>query len=515
MNFDTAVREVSKGRGALYRSRSLYDPERMTPDQLLSLADLGFVRGDRGWPGDRGQGASEVRRAFRRWVARYVEEKRANAVFFDTTTLVTADRLINDPDAARYLSPATLLDLSTFVNGVVLFDRVFHLENPHVRSQRFNEALGNEDVFVELPLYGSERDEDRAGMREGAKQTFMSAGYEASFWNHAMRTAEDSELGAEDRRAIEEGWRAILGRPLATEDVFPKRSLTHPDLSISSLDWTGSNGPLLLRALVGETMRSRSASVPRDEAWETSHFILECNHRSAFNFLVAYSLGLPHMPSVARVPFHSFLYRRARTVQRHLATLSRIEDENRRAMEVYSLPNSDTLVLPFLLAVVLTQVDSLSAFFERLAEVREQAEPLRKYRAELDEALSVGDSSAAKQLRAAFEQEAVGFRGKYALAPVAGGVAAMLTALGSATPPLVLATIGALTAASLVPADVIGRLEERAFRPQFWVLNNMADVTNAMTNVLTKVDRLWGALREQDSRLFVEHSDRLRQLQYA
>ncbi len=516
MNFETAIRNVSQGHSVPFQPHPLYDLEGMSQEQLHSLAELGFLRRGHAIFGSRERAPSDVRQAMKAWVSRFVDGKRANAAFFDTTTLVTADRLINSSDPAAYLSPATLLDLSTFVNGVVLFDRVFHLENPHVLSHRFNEALGNEEVFVELPLGGSEDDEGRAGAHAGVREALLGAGYEAAFWNRAMRTVEGSELGAEDKRAIEEDWGTILGRRLTTGDVFPKRSLTNPDIGLSELDWTDSNGPLLLRTLIGETVSAdRRPTAHRGEAWETSRFILECNHRSVFNFLVAYSLQLPHTPSVARVPFHRFLFGRARTVQHHLATLRQIEGEHRRATELYSVPNSDNLVLPFLLAVVLAQTSSLSNFLERLAELRENAEPLRRHRAELDEALYVGDIGVVKRLRAAFEEDAVGFRNRYALAPLAGGVAAVLTALGSATPPLILATIGALTAASLVPPDVVGRLEERIFRPQFWVLHNMADTTNALTNVLDRVERLWGAPRGLDARAFVDGFDRLTALRYA
>jgi hypothetical protein len=171
--------------------------------------------------------------------------------------------------------------------------------------------------------------------------------------------------------------------------------------------------------------------------------------------------------------------------------------------------------LPFLLAVVLAQVSSLSEFFEALAEVRDQAEPLRRHRAELDGALRVGDTNVARQLQLAFERDAEDLRRRFPYAPVAGGVAAALAAFSSSSPYLVLATIGVLTMGSLMPAHFLERLQTRAFRPQFWVLSSMKDTTAAMTNVLPRVKQLWSEPTVVETGVFTERFKRLQELHYA
>ncbi len=516
MNFDEALRGASEGSDAPFQEYRLYDPKQMPISQLANLADFGFLK----WRGLRRLGRPEQEEPYRPhqevkdWIAHFINGKRVNAAFFDTTTLVTVDRLINASEPAEYLAPETLLDLSTFVNGVVFFDRIFHFENPHIDTRTFNEALGNEVVFVDLPLEDFETDEDSFST-QGVRGALLDIGYEASFWNRRLRQSQESELGAEDKQLIRRDWELLLGRRLTTDEVFPKRALTNPQIPITGLDWTPSNGPRLLEALIGETKRDkRHAYTSFDQAAETERFILECNHRSVFNFLVGYFLELPYVPSVARVPFHRFLYERAQTVQRHLATVQQIETEHRRAVDAYFTPSSNNLVLPFLLAVVLTQISSLSEFFEKLAEVRQQAEPLRRRRAELDEALQMGDIQAAKQLRSAFEQDAANLRTMFQFAPVAGGLAAVLAALGSATPTLIMATVGVLTIGSLAPADVLQSLQARAFRPQFWVLSQMTDTAHAMTDLLPRVGQLWGERSVRESQAFVERFDRLKGLQY-
>lgn len=233
---------------------------------------------------------------------------------------------------------------------------------------------------------------------------------------------QEDDLGFEDQQAIHTDWEVLLGRRLTYEETFPRHSLTNPDISLGSLDLTGSNGPRLLKILIGATARNYPHMYAhRDDATEMSHCILECNHRSVFNFLVGYFLELPYIPSVARVPFHRFFYDRAKVVQHHLASINKIENEHRRMVELYFRPDSSNVTLPFLLAVVLTQINSLSEFFEKLTEVREQAEPLRKRRAEFDEALYAGDVRAAAQLRSAFQREAENLCDRYPYAPIAGG----------------------------------------------------------------------------------------------
>jgi hypothetical protein len=54
----------------------------------------------------------------RDWIAFAGDSKRVNAVYLDTTTLYTVDMVLKGQN--EFLLPETLLDLSTFVNAVVL-----------------------------------------------------------------------------------------------------------------------------------------------------------------------------------------------------------------------------------------------------------------------------------------------------------------------------------------------------------------------------------------------------------
>lgn len=336
-------------------------------------------------------------------------------------------------------------------------------------------------------------------------------------WSHKVRNAGESDIEFEEQQAIRKEWETVLGRSLTTEEVFPRRSLTAPDIHIAALDRTPSNGPRLVKTLVDQTRDIYRWETPNLEGpADTSLFILECNNRSVFNSLFGYLIEVPYMPSAARTPFHRVFYERARTVQHHLSALEKIESEHRRTVESHFPTSQNNLILPFSLGVVLSKIDSLSEFFERSAEVREQAEPLRRHRADLDEALISGDRYTAEQLRSAFEQEANSLCEKFPYAPLAAGVSTVLAAVGSATPSLILATIVVFTISSVVPTQVLRRLEQKAFRPQHWALSNMVDTTRAIENLLPKLVRLWAEPKSpRTRRIFVDRFDRVKQLRYA
>ncbi|MER5390518.1 hypothetical protein [Saccharopolyspora sp. NPDC002686] len=67
----------------------------------------------------------------------------------DATTLASAVDLVAGPAAT--LSPATILDLETFVRSVVLYEHVFCMPNAEVDVISLNERLG-ERIVVGLPL---------------------------------------------------------------------------------------------------------------------------------------------------------------------------------------------------------------------------------------------------------------------------------------------------------------------------------------------------------------------------
>jgi hypothetical protein len=94
---------------------------------------------------------SPTPQAIRRWLSEHVDRHKANAVYLDTTTLLSAWGSLHSEDK---LFGFHLWDLSTFINGVVLCERVFCCSNETLAkdglTERINRLLG-ENVVVELP----------------------------------------------------------------------------------------------------------------------------------------------------------------------------------------------------------------------------------------------------------------------------------------------------------------------------------------------------------------------------
>jgi hypothetical protein len=218
MNFEETLEDVVEGRRKPWHS-----PEELSEQDWTLVAEFGFFK-----PGYAGPGrltpdkAQRLVEEVKDWIAHCVEGARENAVFFDTTTVVTAATLVGGSDSERYLTPATLWDLCTFINGTVLYDRVFHLENPHLDSLHINEALGNQPVFIELPVASFDACRDWDGLHSlGALLR--------GIWDetgHDLRMLGDAKEGHwvyEDRKKSQEAGNYCLVDPCPTPRSFPPR----------------------------------------------------------------------------------------------------------------------------------------------------------------------------------------------------------------------------------------------------------------------------------------------------
>jgi len=442
---------------------------------------------------------------------------RENAVFFDTTTIVTAATLIDAehyPTPTTYLRPDTLLDLCTFINGVVLYDRVFHLENKHVDSRRLNEALGNQQVFVTLPVASFESSPGGGSLHSvGA---FLQAKWqEAKGYLWMLQEAREGRphahyLREEDRNKIATSWQALLPSHVREAEMF-KGNIWQ--------DWP-NGGRLWLEKLVDDTEGYADAQYlgPGWDGWEeeTGKFVQECNLRSTFNFLVAYSIQLPYMPTVARLPFNLFIYEREKVVKDHLGQIEWIDQQYREVANNYIAPGHPNLEMPFFPTVVLNQISSPAEFFDVLAELREKAEPLRARRAELDEALRRGDYEAINELEVAFAQDAVRLPYLSKLtSPRVAAIAAVVPQVASVPATFVLTAIALLAAAKEMHYDDVEQGLRRVFSPTYRVLYNMNQVASELNNAVPAIDKVWGEKSIRKRKIFTEQFDRLKELQYA
>jgi len=499
MTFAELVRELAAG-GRVPE----FDPTLLErPDAVARLAEFGT------WslgyqPG--GVTEEQLQRTFREvrdWIARSVDHFRLNAVYVDTTTLRTVHQLISREDASRFLLAETLLDLNTFANAVVLYDNIIHLENPYVDSRRFNEFLGNRQIFVSLPVgtFDGEIIQDGLNSLGGV---LLGLWRDVRGMLQSLKYREPEEPAFEDMTEIQQGWRILLGEGFSLTEMFDDRGGV----------WY-SEAPRLLNQLVQATDAADQWAGFRHWAEDriypgVTSFVSECNHRSLFNQAVAYLLKLHYLPNCTRLPFRRFLYNRAADVQHVLPSIQRLEAEYRRIARTYDAPQEPNLLLPFFLGAVLSRISSLSEFFEALAEVRDQAEPFRSRRRELDEALRRNDLNEVDKLQSALKKDAEQLR--FRLPALFGAIAAVLAAVTSSPTPVLLTAIGALTGASQMTDD-IKKLRERILYPQYWFLADLNLTARSMTNALPQVGQLWSLDRAHMDRLAVRF-ERVRELAY-
>jgi hypothetical protein len=243
----------------------------------------------------------------------------------------------------------------------------------------------------------------------------------------------------------------------------------------------------------------------------------ECNYRSLFNITVSNALRLPYLPNSFRLPFRKFYFRKATIAQKYIASLREIEKEYQNLADLYLVPEQNNLQLPFFLSAILERISSPDEFLEVLMDVRDKAETFRKHRAQLDEALETRSVKEVKMLREALQEDSAKLRPQFPYAPVAGGIAAVLAAFTGQTTPFLLATIFMFTAASQFSREDMEKLKNYALMRRFWLLLDLKDSAQGLTNALPKIRQLWGVKdvpNDYSEEAFVEHFRRLASLGY-
>jgi hypothetical protein len=494
------------------------DPYSLGADQLTGFVEFGSALPTSIYTLTK----DEVERRFselRRWTQHVSGDNKLNAVYLDTTTLHTVRSLILDEDdPSMYLVPATLLDLNNFINCVILFDHIFFLENSHIDPYELNEALGNEPVLISLPVesFGHSNDKDPLNSVEALLRGMW---YETDRYIQELKDVRRSDPLYDDSQEIKRAWKSII------EFSEDDRLWFDPERSVKNGQFH-TDGPLLLNDLLKVYSHTGRDAVYNhiNETCEQDHLtryvhsvIDECNYRSLFNLQVSNGLQLFYIPNSFRLPFRNYFYRKARVIQSYVPSIRAIEKEYGRFAELYSAGDQNNLHLPLFLAAVLNQISGLDQFFEVLAEVRKKASTFRAHRAELDAALEKGSIKESKRLLKALQEDGEQLRLKFPVAPVAGGIAAVLSAFTGGLSHFALATIGILAAGSQF-SPYYERLKERALRRQYWFLTDMRDTADGLTLSYPLVSKLWklnkfkGQSRSGES--FADQFARLKTLSY-
>ena len=225
--------------------------------------------------------------------------------------------------------------------------------------------------------------------------------------------------------------------------------------------------------------------------------IRECNYRGHVNERLANHLQLPYVANTARLPFKSRFYEGPRLVSAALPSVLAMNDAYVQRAEQADLLRGDPLVLPVFLALALQNAARPQDIWGAVAHIRKEAAGFRGRRADLDQALAVGNQARVKAVRTAMGTEAAALTTRLVAAGGAAvsSVAADPVALVSASPHDWLKSgLGALIAATrrLLPAEVGHRLIWRLCRPELRFMSDITMDSQAVIDSLPNVQRLWG-----------------------
>jgi hypothetical protein len=405
------------------RSRFIGPRFREFPDALDRIVELGtFYLGYQPQAHIPEQRNKQLIADVRSWMSQVVDGPPGTAAFTDGTTLFNVNTLLNH----RFLPhPELLYDLATFVEGAILFDRIFHLGNPRIEDDvvyRINEALKGDPLVVSLKIDWEEH--DPYWLQSSPLRIYLTGlwGEVASYFNELQKTTA-TDVSHEAASRIRSSWETLLGVSLPDNASLFAYLDRHFDTPVDSL-----------AGQAADVMRAEPRTFGYQSTGQDVHaaYLLanESNQRSRFNLRLAQELELPYLQTWARLPYRNFYEARAFRAQNFLATADFLEHDYRKRAE--SFKNSRvTMQLPFFLSAVLSRISRLDEFFEELGHLRLKATNLRRHRAELDYQLHEGNEHEKDKLRAAIADEAREMKNVYGRIAIAG-VASTIVAVGAA-----------------------------------------------------------------------------------
>ena len=420
----------------------------------------------------------------------------ANSAFLDGTLLQTVYALLLNPFAGSHvLTPVTLWELTTFIDALVSFDRLYCIANPDIDVARFNRLLGTEVVSaIPDPADGMLRLLATAAALDGVGNMDALAGKVGS-----------ADAFGEEVEAVARGWQAVLGADLPGGSPFdtgalglnPERLLVaYSDLTEPSALLVDGSAAVASSSGLSQTLNvlTRATRVPVTPADQTEQpplavrerLAATATYRTYVNQAVANALALPYLPGTLRMPFRHLFVRRAAEIQDELITIA-------VANKIFaSQQPSSPLILPFFTAAVLRRASTRADIWAQMAHVREQSAPFRRKRAEWDAELARSQVSPdALKLQAAMRDEAVkmadalgviqestsaafGIAAQTGIVPLAGNIKVFLDA-----------------AQGVGHDGAWNRVWRRLFHRHEYFLAQTNSQAIALTNAMPQLERLW------------------------
>jgi hypothetical protein len=428
----------------------------------------------------------------------------ANSAFVDGTLLQTVHALIDPFGHLNVLTPVTLWELTTFVDALVCFDRLYCIANPGINVERFNRLLGTE-ALSPLP------DPDDGMLRRLATAAAMDG--LANMDILARKVGSDDEFGQEVR-TVAKGWQAVLGADLPGDSPFDTRSLDNLRVLTAYLPFTSAtddpspaagqpSGVLIdgsadilptpgvsrtLLVLVGATRVPRTpwdqGERPPLDARRT--LAATATYRTYVNQAVANALGVPYLPGTLRMPFRRLFVQRAAEVQDELATVA-------LADRIFAKQQpSSPLTLPFFTSAVLQRAATRADIWAQMAYVREQSASFRRRRAELDALLERSEVSPdALKLQAAIRDEGLKIADLAGAAQQSASVALGVVAQTGIVPLAGAIKVGVDAAQGVGRGGGWTRVWRRLFHRHQYFLAQTNSQAIALTNAMPQIERLW------------------------
>jgi hypothetical protein len=420
----------------------------------------------------------------------------ANSAFLDITLLLTVQSLLGD-HGRDVLTPATLWELTAFIDDLICFDRLYCAESPAIDVSYFNRRLG-QDVLTAIPdpfygmLHQVARDAARIAYREMDDLHRYGAGYDAAF---------DQEV-----QAVVDGWRAVLGPDFSSDGLFetyavlhqaddpdknPEVILTSPRYNDEMMAGAGTRTPealLQLRVLVGATHLPLTPKAPtgRPPLSLRQEMATIATYRTYVDQGIANALALPYMPSTVRMPFRRLFVERAAEVQDELVTVALADQAFAQQQP------SSPLTLPFFTTAVLQGATTRDDIWAQMARVRDQSAAFRRTRADRDRMLERSQvSPEALRVQSAIRDEALKLADLAGASQQSASVALGVVAQTGIVPLAGALKIGVDAAHGLSRGGSWTRIWRRLFHRHEYFLAQTNSQAIALTNALPQIQHLW------------------------
>jgi hypothetical protein len=452
----------------------------------------------------------------------------ANSAFLDGTLLMTVEALLG-PDGPDVLTPVTLWELTTFIDALVCFDRLYCVATPAVDVARFNRRLG-------APVLKAIPDPPDGVLRQVARE---AAAHGVSDMSVLRTRAGSDDAWGQEVKAVVDGWRAVLGADFPDDGPFDVSEvdtrLVHMSIGVASYgparaklaasiarqrqaasatpetagpvdvgplscvsalyadgllarDYGGNDRYQPLQTLIEATRLPHSPAMPAalPPLAARQQLAASATYRTYVNQGVANALALPYIPGTLRMPFRRLFVQRASEIQDELVSVA-------LADRIFALQQvSSPLTLPFFTSAVLHQATTREDIWAQMAQARDRSVAFRRERAELDHMLERSEiSAAALRLQIALRDEALRLADLAGAAQRSASVALGVVAQTGIVPLAQALKVGVDAARGIGRNGSWSRIWRRLFHRHEYFLAQMNTQATALTNALPQLQQLW------------------------